>query len=1081
MVNFSELKFVRMLSRQGDTNSTVDLMCDEKTGDYYIRKTIAGIDIPLYKNIFWREIKALYLLNDCEYIVRIFDHRTGNDEKTNKSVGCIYMEYISGQTLSSTDITAPTTRNRYSIIKQLLDAVETAHNNEIIHRDISPDNIMIMDNHDIKVIDFGICKIKNMVSSGTTFRFGTGPYSAPEALDSMDSTEKSDIYSIGAVIYYLFTGLEPPQANAFQKMIDEMSGCDVELKPIIKKMTAESPRDRYKDLSVVKKAMEPLFTRILSKKYNAVVTVGAEIAEKMQNLSLIRKIHYRSDELNEIIKSNFHDVHICLTKDTYEFIGRYYKFKCGYEPISNVFVVSDAVKLTPAVREFFNRRSCPINVQVTVASPGALNRLTENDDLEITNTVREFYDKFRSRQNIDNEYNKNYGAWKKFLEKAVEAVRSSVQMYNYASYTLDEKTGVYRFYLAEGVFLGDAVYNNETRFVLENKPGDKKPPVYIGTYESDVLEEDHVIISVRAANINRKLPDSGTICQDYRESTVNYRRQLDALESIEYELDSRKYDLKAVISGVQPPEKELFSKEVSFFNSRLDMTQKSAVKKVLASSSLSIIQGPPGTGKTNVVIEIIRQILKWNSENPLLPEKKILLVSQSHTAVDKMLSDLVSQSGSDLNLIRIGREEKLNDNIKAEFGSKNVIDERISMIRRNCSTAAEPYLKEIGITREQFDDYYGEYEKKLIVPEDRGSIDQTRLDTVLSKTGSESKSRLRMILEIQRKWTDGVDKCDELFWYIMRSTTVIAGTCIGFISDWIVRNMEFDYVVVDEAAKATYPELAVPFSKAEKIVLVGDHKQLPPIIDQGIVSIDNEDADDSGRLTENFFEKLYDQFPEENRQRLTVQYRMHPVIGNLISRVFYDNEILNGVSAEQRRIEIPGYENTAIEWITTSELPESRRYENRKGSRDNVSYKNECELEVIRSKLADLDRLAAKTLNVGVITAYRLQKLALLNMISQQSYKNLNVAIDTVDAFQGEQKEIIIYSTVRSSEKPMIGFLSSEQRLNVSLSRAKSLLIIVGDMDFLSNRRISGNKFPEIIDYIRTTEGCRVTEAGGEL
>ena len=103
------------------------------------------------------------------------------------------------------------------------------------------------------------------------------------------------------------------------------------------------------------------------------------------------------------------------------------------------------------------------------------------------------------------------------------------------------------------------------------------------------------------------------------------------------------------------------------------------------------------------------------------------------------------------------------------------------------------------------------------------------------------------------------------------------------------------------------------------------------------------------------------------------------------------------------------------------------------------------------------------------------------HMIRQQNFNQLQVEVDTVDAFQGGQKEIIIYSTVRSSDKSTrIGFLKSEARLNVSLSRAQSLLIIVGDLDFLNNTRIHGNKFPEIIEYIDKTDGCKITLAGVE-
>lgn len=114
---------------------------------------------------------------------------------------------------------------------------------------------------------------------------------------------------------------------------------------------------------------------------------------------------------------------------------------------------------------------------------------------------------------------------------------------------------------------------------------------------------------------------------------------------------------------------------------------------------------------------------------------------------------------------------------------------------------------------------------------------------------------------------------------------------------------------------------------------------------------------------------------------------------------------------------------------------------------------------------------------MAVITGYGPQKYILQTMVKQHSYKNLEIDVDTVDAFQGSQKDIILYSTVRSSaNKYGIGFLKSEARINVAFSRARCLLIIVGDMNFLDNYRIRGNKFPEIIEYIKESEGCRIIE-----
>ena len=144
-----------------------------------------------------------------------------------------------------------------------------------------------------------------------------------------------------------------------------------------------------------------------------------------------------------------------------------------------------------------------------------------------------------------------------------------------------------------------------------------------------------------------------------------------------------------------------------------------------------------------------------------------------------------------------------------------------------------------------------------------------------------------------------IKKCEEVELYIIKSTVIIAGTCTGFVSNRIIRDVEFDYVIVDEAAKATFPELAVSLNRAHKIILVGDHQQLPPVLDTEIIKNNKEKLNEES-LSQGIFERMYNMFPEENKHRLTIQYRMHPTIGTLISHVFYNDEIQNGVEAKDR-------------------------------------------------------------------------------------------------------------------------------------------------------------------------------------
>lgn len=598
---------------------------------------------------------------------------------------------------------------------------------------------------------------------------------------------------------------------------------------------------------------------------------------------------------------------------------------------------------------------------------------------------------------------------------------------------------------------------------------------FIGYYEDDYFEKKHVILKVRYDRNRPQLPHKGSICLDYRKDMANVQRQLDALDTIEREDYSCPFNLKRIISGVESPKTKILEDDFVYLNGRLDMSQQAAVKKALNSESLSIIQGPPGTGKTNVVIEIIRQILNDNRRNSELLEKKILLVSQSHPAVDKMLNDLIEQSPERPNLIRIGRDEKLNVDIREEYGLSYVKGRWVDAVRKKCLEVSLELCDDLQIRSDEFEQYYREVEK-LQIANCEEEINQDVITKLQDKTKSLNKEKTRKILEIQKQWVDQLPQCEEVDLYIIKSTTIIAGTCTGFISNRVIRDADFDYLIIDEAAKATFPELAVSFNKAGKIIMVGDHMQLPPVLDKDIID-KNRGAIDPKSLSVGIFEKLYEIFPEDNKHRLTVQYRMHPTIGTLISHVFYDNDIQNGVEKEKRLTGIDEYSDIAIEWLTTSFSSQKDRFEKTEGVAPRLTYRNDLELKVIKEKLAFLDANLSRPVTVGVITAYSAQKYALSNMVKQQRYRNLSIEVDTVDAFQGSQKEIIIYSTVRSSDNPSkIGFLRSEARLNVAFSRAQSLLIIVGDHIFLNNKTIPQNRFPDIMNYINENDYCRIID-----
>lgn len=180
MSTFRDWEAYKRLKNRADTNSVVDVLKNKSTGDLIVRKIIYGIEQPLYQAVFTREMRALYKLNKCSNIVNILGDDYLVISTTKEKVGVIYLEYINGIELGKSSIENFSAKERFSIIKQLLDAIEISHSNGIIHRDINPNNIMLTDDKQVKLIDFGICKINDMINSATVYKLGTNAYSAPE-------------------------------------------------------------------------------------------------------------------------------------------------------------------------------------------------------------------------------------------------------------------------------------------------------------------------------------------------------------------------------------------------------------------------------------------------------------------------------------------------------------------------------------------------------------------------------------------------------------------------------------------------------------------------------------------------------------------------------------------------------------------------------------------------------------------------------------------------------------------------------------------------------------------------------------
>ncbi len=331
---------------------------------------------------------------------------------------------------------------------------------------------------------------------------------------------------------------------------------------------------------------------------------------------------------------------------------------------------------------------------------------------------------------------------------------------------------------------------------------------------------------------------------------------------------------------------------------------------------------------------------------------------------------------------------------------------------------------------------------------------------------NEQTRKMHRLVSLAEEWYLRFGRSRDFFAALIAESEVIAGTCLGFAGIRGIQNLDFDLCIVDEASKATVTELLVPLARSKKWILVGDRNQLPPFVDD---ALDDRSLLDTYGLSQDdlratLLEVLIQNLPAECITSLAHQHRMIRPIGDLVSNCFYDGQLQSVNDGDPTEL-LPALTRPTT-WFSTSTL------RHRRERHDRQSFKNMAEVGVIRDLLRRLGFLAgtkSKRYSVAVLTGYASQKVELRRAIDaeHQALRHLDIECNTVDAFQGREADVAIYSITRSNERGELGFLRERRRINVALSRARIGLAIVGDAAFVRSAR-GFNPWNKVLDYIES-------------
>lgn len=483
---------------------------------------------------------------------------------------------------------------------------------------------------------------------------------------------------------------------------------------------------------------------------------------------------------------------------------------------------------------------------------------------------------------------------------------------------------------------------------------------------------------------------------------TSYRLMFEALDRVIGARDNRLAYLRDLFySGV--PAAELSFAPISF--PWLNKAQQEAVNKVLRAKDVAIVHGPPGTGKTTTLVEAIYETLRRESQ--------VLVCAQSNMAVDWISERLVDRG---ISVLRIGNPTKVND-------------------------------KMLSFTYERRFEAHPDYPQLWSI---RQAIRKLRQERKRRDNGWHQK--------MDRLKSRAVELELRINSQLFGEAKVIASTLTGSASH-LLSGQKFGTLFIDEAAQALEAACWIAIRRASRVVLAGDHCQLPPTV-KSIAAL-------KGGLGTTLMERIVARKPSVVTL-LTVQYRMNEQIMRFSSNWFYDGRVESAPEVKYRGI--LDYDNP-ITWIDTSESGAKEEFVGESFGRINKT-EAELTLDALKNYFTKIgrQRIADEHIDVGVISPYRAQVQLLRRMVRKaeffKPYRGC-ITVNTVDGFQGQERDIIVISLVRSNDDGQIGFLSDLRRMNVAITRARMKLIIVGSVQTMTRHAF----YKELYGYVQESAG----------
>lgn len=1010
--------------------------------------SVSGPNPEIAREMFKREVGALKGF-EHPHLVQMLDYMA--EEGAGRLN--IVLEMVSGgktlEALISEGAGIATNRTLRWRLEQaigLLQVLSRAHGRGVIHRDVKLRNVLLdQEQHRLKLVDFGIARILENYGRGTagqTLRdYYSRPYAAPEQVLLQDTSFPADLYAFGVVLASLLAWRLPdPNFTAdslsgfladFRKEHADQEGI-AEIEELLRGLLRKDPASRPKSAEI-EKALRVALDGLVERTPIQVVVTNTP-RQKARNLGL--KIAML-DDVNHGLRIAYEPERdgkswsiLC--------IGRQGQARLVADPEWPVKLkLVDYFQPHPTAQARARERAvaAPFLLTDGEGSGESLIEFAWEDHqrreaeraeqaeresmLSIASFVlqkqRERLDSIRVRYTLDDEAVEaktpvaSLEPWKQKLkslstESAPKPARSE---------KVQVSTGEFLTLKILSVQAGHTADAAMVTAEDEDGTADAVPPDFeemIGPDSTFAFNGKNLGTAYGYDHASRKLtlklqramslPMAGELtCEDVAQRT-SLDRQEKAITTFKTDgainprlskllmnpgsntLDERE-PLELVQAGLEPAD---------------DVAD--LVSRAMAARDFFLLQGPPGTGKTTFITEVICQLLRKD------PFARILLTSQANEAVNNAVEAVREQDQKIGGRWRVVRDKRQDQDQSVPTG----FDCDFAAWAKDASARCEREAKNLS--------------------------------------DSLSDAKKQEVAAALENWRKKLGHLPDVKQDYAESVQVWAMTLLRVPTLWQrMRSVRFDYVIIDEAARATTAEMLVALITGARFLLVGDHRQLPPFFDNE-TKTDLRNAElDVERASKSLFEELFEKTATTNRATLRRQFRMHRSIGKLVADLYYPEiGIEHGVPDDKRQLDLAGFNGEQrVFWLDVAEGRERK-------NEDSTSRWNHEEVVAIEKLLNGWEeelRQKGASYTVGVIAAYDDQREKLLDRIRPkhpQRWKALRIRIDTVDAFQGKQDDIMLYSMVRANTSDL-RFIADRRRLNVAFSRAKRLLVIVGHRD----------------------------------